>query len=338
MRKRLGMFFLATALLSSSAYASFSNECCEEYCDSYCNRWKLGAEFLYFLPTFDDTYFVLESPDDRTDKRTGTRRNNDFNFRPGFRVGGALELCNCSQGEFQVFYTHLRCSHKKTVRGDFLWATIGSTAFAGDFEEYTGTASSNLNFLYQRVDGLYSHPFWCNNNYKINGFFGLEYANLRLKEHYEFAEEGSTPGIIRQNARTWGIGPELGFNFDYLICRTPRFCCGALSLVANSSASLLASKTRTSDFNSIATGDIVTDVTDQTTWRVVPALHARIGLNYAACFSRFTTNFEIGYEFNSYIRGLTRLAFPDDVAPAITYTHYYNFDMQGLYVGLNVEF
>lgn len=91
-------------------------------------QWMLEADFLYLFPSVEDTYFVIKSPN-MNPVPTGERINNDFDFHPGFRVGGAYAFC---QGARSIHgaYTRLCVTEKKTVSGDFLWATLGTADFA----------------------------------------------------------------------------------------------------------------------------------------------------------------------------------------------------------------
>ena len=77
---------------------------------------------------------------------------------------------------------------------------------------------------------------------------------------------------------------------------------------------------------------------DEHTWRIMPALHARVGLDYLIRGSWVGVSVGVGYEFNSYLRALTRVTFPDDVSDGLCMTNYYNFDMQGLIVSAALAF
>ncbi len=159
---------------------------------------------------------------------------------------------------------------------------------------------------------------------------------MRLKEFYTFDNDEVVSNVYRKG-KTWGVGPQAGFEFDYRICQINRCCPGALTLTGFTSGSILASKTRTENFQNIGI-DTVLDVSDQHTWRLIPAFHARIGLNYGMCFTCFSTALEIGYEFNTYLRGLSRIGFTDESANALCFSDYYNFDLQGLYISAKFTF
>ncbi|MBI3900888.1 MAG: hypothetical protein HY324_01900 [Chlamydiia bacterium] len=300
-------------------------------------EWALEADFLYSLPSVDDTYFVLNASAS-TNSPDGKRENNDFNFHPGFRVGLACGLCDCHQ-ELQLYYSRLGCKETKTVSGSFLWATIGSgEVFGGDFNNYTGSASSDLSLLYQRLDAFFTQRAMCCCGMDLYLQGGLECAYMRLQEAIEYLIP-ATPrvGSVNQKSRTWGIGPQLGIEFDYAICQVSCCCPGALSFVAGASGSILASESyeKTLITN---TGVSPLNVSSDPTWRLIRAAHARLGLNYATCFSCWGASAEIGYEFNTYSRMLTRLSFPDDVFDGQSFTNYYDFDVQGLYVAFNAAF
>ncbi len=93
------------------------------------DAWRLSADFLYFMPTVDDTYFAINSPIIGNFTLLGTRSNNNFGFNPGFRVGAEYAFCQ-TRRDIQAFYTYLHAEQTKTISGDNLWATVGSTSFS----------------------------------------------------------------------------------------------------------------------------------------------------------------------------------------------------------------
>jgi len=299
--------------------------------------WEITGEFLYMMPTLDDTYFVIES-DVTTTSPNGTRLNNDFNFKPGFRVGGAYSLCECD-ADFSASYTYLKAKQNKTVSGDFLWATVGSADLVSGFENYAGTASSRLNLLYERVDASYDQLAFkcCGTDVYVK--LGLEAAFLKLNENYAYQTNAtsSIASTVHQSSRSWGVGPQIGFEFDYALFSGSSCSPGTLSLNVLSTGSLLVGESHTTTQNTVA-GVATVNIKDKKTTRIVPALHARVGLNYETTISCLDTAFGLGYEFSSYLRGLSRSEFGDDVADGLCSTNYYNFDVQGLYINATVAF
>lgn len=325
----LKKLFSALVLVSAGSLAAFVHPSAGE--------WGVFGEYLYQRPTVDDTYFVISAPATATFPN-GSRINNDFNYRSGYRVGGSYGFCN-SDSDFSISYTHLKTSKTKVVTGDFLWATNGRADLASGFEDYAGTATSSLGYHYQRYDGLFSQSIYNSCGSSVRFQFGVEYAQLRFNEDYTYTVTGAAAGTISQRSKTWGVGPEIGLEINYSLWDNQ--CCntmpGTLYINVLSSGSILAAETKTSEDNAID-GVSLLDVSGQRAHRIIPAVHARIGLAYETAFCGNKAAIEVGYEFNSYYRGLARVTYPDDVADSLSYNNYYNFDSQGLYVTASVAF
>lgn len=302
------------------------------------DRWRYSGDFLYLLPTLDDTYYVIDSGFLLTTFPNGERKNNDIGFSPAFRVGAEYAFCDTHR-ELQAFFSHLTVRQERTVAGSHLWATVGRADLVSSFESYGGSATSILNLLYQHLDVNFSQQIL--NSYGMYFYIqpGMEYAYLRLDEDYAYQITGSSLGTVDQKSRAWGVGPQIGLGLDYnfyqgsLTCKTTH----AFSITSLFSGSILMGRAKTDNFQTLA-GATVVNVTDEHTWRTLPAFHARVGLNYLIHGSRCSGSLGVGYEFNSYVRALSRVAFPDDVADGFCTTNYYNFDIQGLYVSAALSF
>lgn len=327
-KKKIPMFKRIFSLLSifcvSSMFAYGPMSAC----------WEFEADYIYWLPSVDDTYFVIQGTN--ADFPNGNRINNDLGFNSGFRIGGGVQLCDCDKF-FRVYYTRLRATRNHTVTGDFLFATVGRPDVVSNFEGYTGTASSHIDLLYQRVDAFFSQNVLCGCGFGVNLLAGFEYSYRRWFDKIDY-ESAVNLGEVTHKSRSWGIGPQFGFELNYDICE---FACGCfpgnLSFVGYSTGSILANKAKTREDDSLG-GALLLDVGDRHTWRIVPAWHARVGLNYATCFSCFNAALEVGYEFHTYLRSFGRHVFPDDTADGLVFTNFHNFDAHGLYVGAIVAF
>ena len=310
-------------------------------------NWRLSGDFLYLLPTFDDTYFAIKS-NSAGGSLNGKRINNDFQFKPAFRFGIEYALCN-TRRELQAFYSYLEASQKKTISGSHLWATLASPAIAAVFTNFAGSASATLNCMYQRLDGNFSQQAL--NCYGMFFYIqpGLECSYLRLSENYLFQKSDSLASIDRKS-KAWGVGPQIGVGLDYnfyegrLSCSTTQ----TVSISSLFSGSILMGRATTSALQ-VIDGDSLINVNDEYTWRTIPALHARAGLNYLVkgCWCAFSA--AIGYEFNTYLRALARTTFTNEIAigenlssPGLVggtcSTNYFDFDVQGLYLTAAVQF
>lgn len=308
------------------------------------DAWKFSGAFLYLLPTLDDTYFVLNA-NSSTSYPSGTRMNNDFGFKPAFRVGAEYSCCNRSRAA-QAFFTQLNGTQDKTVAGPHLSATIGTPPLTETVGNYSGTASAKLDLLYNNLDVNLSQKIL--NIYGMNLYIqpGLEYAYFRLKEDYTYEKADGNLAVIDQESKAWGLGPQIGLGLEYNLFQRALFRSStqALSISSLFSGSILMGTGKINnlqylgDISDLENKDIEIDTKDESTWKTIPGLHARVGLNYLIRGAKYGFIFGVGYEFNTYVRALTRIVFPDDVAENLCTTNYYNFDVQGFNFSAAVSF
>ncbi len=317
------LFLLACVLFVGSAYAEVG-------------RWGIDVEFLYLRPSIEDTYFVIDAPASAA-RPAGTRINNEFDFHPGFRIGGMYRF-DQENLNFQAHYTRLSETQNKLVSGPFLWATVGMANFINPvFSNYTGTACSHLDIFYQGVNGFFDQKIACHNGLNLFLQGGFEYAYIRLQEDYRFINSTPVVGDISLNTFSSGIGPQLGLEVDYEIYSLSSLVPGSLSLQASASGSVLTTRTR-ERVGSVLDGVPNFGAQDLSTWRLISAVHMRLGISNELFFSCSRALFEIGYEYNSYYRAITRIAFLDNQAGASTTIDYSNFDTQGLYFSAEIKF
>lgn len=303
------------------------------------DTWRFSADFLYFMPTVDDTYFAINSPIAGNFTLLGTRSNNNLGFSPGFRVGAEYAFCQARR-DIQVFYTYLHAEQREKMSGDHLWATVGSTSFSTPFTAYAGSASSKLKLLYQRLDFNVSQHIIDAHGFNFYVQPGLEYAYLRLQQSYHF-EVPDFLGTVYQQSRGWGLGPQLGLGFDSNLYRgsTGSKCPITHTVTVSGlfSSSILTGQGRARELDT-REGDVIDDLRDEQAWRVIPAMHARVGLAYLVHGSSMGASLFLGYEFNTYIRGLAKMIFPSTASTGNIVTNYYNFDVQGLDVSVGFTF
>ena len=102
-------------------------------------------------------------------------------------------------------------------------------------------------------------------------------------------------------------------------------------------ASLLVSRSN-GQAHGILSQEALLDVIDDNASRLIPALHARAGLNYSIPADRRCAVLAIGYEFHSYIRAMSRVGFPDDGAEGLATSRYENFDLHGVFASATLEY
>ena len=81
--------------------------------------------------------------------------------------------------------------------------------------DYTGSASSKLKLLYQRLDFNVSQHIIDAYGFNLYVQPGLEYAYFRLQQSYRYLLTADAfLGTVYQQSRGWGVGPQLGMGFD----------------------------------------------------------------------------------------------------------------------------
>jgi len=297
-------------------------------------QWSFDSQFIYLLPSLDDTSFVttgaaLPFGGLTVDEPYGKRKNNDLRFTPGFRVKAATALPNCD-GEFAAFYTYLYSKKSRTVVGSHLFAT---DSFVSALTDFTGYASSKNKLQFQNVDAWYFKPLYNLHCFNLNLITGAEFASIRWHQvHTYVAIDTSEFDKIGRRLRSWGIGPELGLDAEYTVAEFDCTCPSRLNVNFLGTGSLLASKTYNRLRESSSSSPNL-KLLDEPTWRVVPALHARVGVSYEMLFSCITTSIEAGYEFNAYFRAFSKQLFFNAVG-----TGFYNLNIHGLFAGIHFFF
>lgn len=306
------------------------------------NTWGFTGEYLFLKPIIDDTGFVIVEPTGiLTGQALGNIIDNDFDFKSGYSAGLAYGLCEC--GELQAKYTRISSKQSKTVTGPILGGTRGSALFlVGNFEQFNGSASSNLRLLHERLEIYYAQSALDCCGIDLYLRFGIEGAFLRLHEEAIY-NSIITPtsflnGVVNEQSRTWGVGPQIGFEIDYCLFGSLETLRKTLSLNFQTSGSLLVGQNRIRHRDFTDVFGVYTDVTRTPNTMLIPALHSRVGLKYEGCFFSYADfSLEVGYEFNSYFKGLSRITFPSGI-PNKNFMSIYNFDLQGLYASAMLTF
>jgi hypothetical protein len=312
-------------------------------------QWSVTGEYLYLKPSIDDTYFVIKSPTPEDNVLVwGDEINNNFKFSSGYRVGLAYAFCECDR-ELSFSYSHLDANHKKRVRGEFLNPSVGIEDFSYYLTNYSGTAASKLHARYQRFDALFSQKIFQCCGTDIRLVLGLEYADLKAGQKMRYRQEDQTcdeegfcvfSGKVKQHSKTWGVGPEVGIDFDYDLCQLSTCLPGGLSLNFVSTGSLLLgeSKSHLAFRYKTSEGNYPFDVRQQKSTRIIPAYHAKLGINYDFCLCNWEGSVGVGYEFNTYLRSLLRTNNAGFYGYGLTSHEYNDFDLQGFFASLSVRY
>lgn len=295
------------------------------------NNWRLTGGFVYFMPSVDDTTFVFN----QSGTVTGTAESNDFDFAPGFRFGVEYALGH-KYKQVQVFYTQLNSEEHASVSGTSLTALA---ARPDGFTDFDGSSSSRVHQFYQSFDFSYAQRLM--NCAVLNDaglcFYlrpGLEYSRLNFVQQNQYTyTDGSLYLNTKDKSKLWGMGPSMAVAMDYNIYKGGLYTDGthALSLSALFSGAILAGHTHASS-TSFNSGDTTPTYANhiENTWRLIPAVHARFGLNYLLRGEMYAFNLGVGYEFNSYNRAVYRQR--SSATTGLNVSEYTNYDLQGLVI------
>jgi hypothetical protein len=331
--------------LTSSAHA---------YVNPQPGKWAAAVEFLIFRPSNEQSYYAISSDLNRGGIENdffpnGTRYNNDPDFDLGYRFEIAYGLCDgIHEGDFR--FTHFNTENTDSVNGGFLFDTLGYPGNGAQDPEdnfYSGRTKYTERFLYNAFDLTFNRMLLdCCPEY-LFFIVGLHYAYIKVEEKLNSlgtSLDGTTTlhivNRLSSNSRFWGIGPQLGIDYRYIL---PNLCfcpMGDWSLIADARASLLASRTKTDfHYNSRKTaGSFGVNLQNQPLWRITPCLDVKLGLNYDTCFFCKSFNFEAGYEFLWYSDAIDHITQYDVAFVGDSFDNFSNLSLQGPYIAIGVAF
>jgi|GEM_PF-4130972 len=302
MHKHAAIFLFLSALISIGKLHAFNG----------CGTFEVEAELIYFRPSVNSV-LIQQAPD--VNAVVGTNKVLDLHYTPGWRIGLNWESVN-QCGGINFRWTQLRATNQTTYAGsddlnlDFISATIREPL------------TERKRFSYHAFEALYNYSISLSNYFNIDILAGLQYAWLTKSERYT----GATT-LAKQNSRTWGIGPEIGFDAYWGVC-------GSLALVGRGTCALLTSRHHGGYILNV-TGALVNPVGAGNTdalWSVVPTFDLRFGVNYARTFNCLNIYIEAGYEALTYHQAIIGAQGDVFVQDAVDAT------MQGPYFAAGISF
>ena len=253
-------------------------------------------------------------------------------IKSAFRVGA--NYTNGLTGRtLAASYTQLSASSVEQISGSSLWAARGSADLLANFENSTGTVTSDIRMKYHSADLMMSEPI----NWGISGLsflYGAEYAHMDWDEKETYSRTGVL-GTSTSRAKFDGVGPQAGFSLNSKLFGAFNPLIAGFSLETRATAGLLLATSSSSladDFNGTNIGAVQTESTQ----RVIPTMHTRAALAYNYVWDNYSFTAKGGYEYHSYINGLQRLGNNDDVADGQYTVRYHNYDLGGFFATLKL--
>jgi hypothetical protein len=335
--------------LSLLAGALIANEYEQETGGCFCED-QFRATLLFFKPTIDQNSYVITSDNNRFGGEiypNGKRHLIHSKYKPGYRLEALTPLCGCPNNLLNLRFTDFQAHYSSTTSGPFLFDTFGYPGHGAQSPEdtsYAGTAKLSHNFKYYAGDLTINRPLFASNCDNFTFLLGIHTAYIRFKEHFRsFGTFVSTTPLAVSNdlhlkSTFWGIGPEVGVDYNYVI---PCFCkYGIFALNANVRGILLASVNK-AEIHDITnrTGPVGVNLKNNNSiLRLNPACNAQLAFNFSCSLCNFNTFFEFGYEFVWYGKCINKITSYDIGFAGDTFDAWEDLSMQGPFVRLNIEF
>ena len=317
-------------LLTSSLIASQNSS----------TRFELTGEYLFLMPEIPNTYFVAQNINGNGSLVNFV--NNNFSFQSGYRVIGAYDFCDCKRN-LELICTYFNLAQAKKISDDGLAAANGAVFFPDKFYDYLGNAESNIDTKYLSLDLWFDENIYSCSCADLHLNLGLEYANFNFRENnYYFAKETNEEYEMNYNyvCHSWGVGPEIGVNINYLICKLNGCLPGDVNLNISGSYGLLAG------INNSFSKSTFEYMSRKRFWgphcensiRIFTSLKSSVGLLYVIKKYRYHSTIGIGYEFNSYLNSLSRIINFHSFNRGLLAMESWDYAFHGLRVSAGVNF
>lgn len=193
-----------------------------------CKDIFLTMSFLYWLPTQENMELGFTSSTGILSV-DGDFVNADVEYKPGFKIGLG---CNLSRDHWDTYleYTWFHGSHQTSVTLDptgpvalhpsFIIPDVNSSSYFGGHE--------NWELRMDLVDFLLARHYHVGLDLFFHPFLGIRAARIdqNLNSGY-FTESTGILGFAdvftKQATSSWGLGPKMGLQMDWLLGRNVRF-------------------------------------------------------------------------------------------------------------------
>ncbi|BCA97135.1 membrane protein [Legionella antarctica] len=269
------------------------------------NQWDIGIQALYLQA-------IYGASKEKAAVNQFNQAENDWNW--GFRAEGSYHYNTGS--DISVNWTHYS-SH--TDQTGFI-GLVPVPPFVSPFAQANQNRLDQINVVAgQHVDvGLVK---------KMRFYGGMQYAIIQAEatNYYPSAVISAlltSPISLFDNTDFKGFGPVIGIDYSYALT-------SALSVTANSAASILYGTSRYDAGYVASSVGLVLASRYRTIKKVVPAFEAKLGLNYAYNMPQGTLNFEGGYQVINYFNVLQAQPLQNILNPVVNA----NYGLYGPYFG-----
>jgi hypothetical protein len=294
----------------------------------YIDCWTLYGDYLYLQGSVPDMYFAQLT---RGSDVAVVQNKPEFNS--AFRWGLDLDMAEFC-GILGVNYMQYRDFLKKSISvgddsGDSLVPlNIFRTSFTGNSVE------STVDLRFENGEIFYRHYPKNFGKFFMHTQVGMEIAYVRYKSGDTVT--GSGGGTFTQRSQAQGVGPQIGIGGEYEFMqwcnRAHRF-----SLTGSVLGSLLSTEFQISSLQNYDSGGTIFNDHFQGAHSMMPALQARLGVEYASCILCFPIHLVVGFEAHEYFDSVVTQRW-DTSSTLLQNLEFQNFSLQGLYFRAGIHF
>ena len=209
-------YMLLLLLFCGSLFAQ--DDCCIDSCceDTCC--WSFGAEWLYFMPSFDQSEFFWDGRSNfvaTNVQATATRAGEKQRYYSAYRVDASWFFCN-QQNALTARYTNF---HKSYFDSLTVGGTLGAPILGIPNELTTTNIAFDRDYRYYNIMGL----VWFGNAsigplcYSVSP--GIKFVHLHIKENAHYSIPTPIDHFVQPDMRAWALGPCLELNGAYCLTR-----------------------------------------------------------------------------------------------------------------------
>lgn len=271
--------------------------------------WEVALKVLYLKSLYDaNAAYESNSINDNSRYR---EVDNDWGW--GYQLQGAYHFSTGS--DITMGWLHYDNDAKQYgLKNDFFALAIPTQPLA-EYNVALNNTFDQVNLVMgQHADlGMFKN---------VRFYGGLQYARIRAESSSQFTNVPFNQFSRTTFSDSKGVGPVIGIDYSYDMAN-------GLSLVANAASAIIYGNGRYSS-GFIREGTLVLSASYATKKIIMPALEAKLGVNYAYTAPMGTLNVEAGYQALNYFnalqtRGATALGRLTDT----------DFGLYGPYLGLH---
>lgn len=279
--------------MPATSYSCSDGNCGCDDCCGWSNRWQVFGEFLYLRPRDAEVAYgsIIDGPivAGAPGLQAGRTGVLDYDYQPGFRIGGGFTLDNCNQ--IIASYSQLDATSNDvlaTAAPDVIRSLVihpNSPNAGSNWLDAAADGQVRFNILDVAYRGLLAS---CS-DYEVGYLVGVRYA--RLEQYFNSTFTGVGVETVTSNVDFDGAGMRFGMDFERYGRNRQWFVYG------KGYASLIGGRFE-NDYLQSNQGDPVVAATTWEAGRVVTMLDLEAGLGWQSCSGNLRLS--VGYMYSAW--------------------------------------